>query len=871
MSKTNSDQEKDEVIIKDSLKEAYKEDLINEGIHFTKNCGLNEEGSSDSNLTPMDFIPPNFELSEQHRQANFMRKPAEMETSGTTGKPFIDNRCQCCNKSYNTELYKLNDSSKDFAIHGFGISLYFAMLKYLIYLSCILCVGCIVIFIIYLNGGVTEGHLNNFNENLETAKRVAGKHYYDSFANKLSLGRVLAEQVSNVVVIGLVLLVLFFYFPFIQFNAKLNGLAMKLNNNNLTPADYTVMLSGTPIREMDDEEIKTEFENFMKLNIKSIQIKVLKVIPTYDLSYFMQLDKQYKTIHREQIVIENKRRLLREKRPSLTEEELERKYPDEYESKKYKEIKQKAMELKNKMKDAKKPENSSRLKILFVTFTNTAANEIIEKYKVGMLRYLFNKSDYSMRNKSVMILPAPEPEDVKWENLNYTFANRFLRVLINGFITLCLLCICLTANIFISKTTKELIKEDKDTHPWVLIALNLVFSSITTCINSVLSIVIPILTKYEYLESQTGYYCSVAIKLSIALFLNSTIIPIITYVRDTYFTYGGFVMTVGTNWLFICFLNPILEVFDVFYIFSWVKWKYIKSQGSQSKLTQYEANIASGPYELNVITRFSQMINIIFFTSFYVILFPPGIIITILGYLFQYWVSKVLMIYRYKVPRISSEIALYCMKLVGIFVPIFFLISGEIFMARFKTDSILNYEVGLTLPILLILFLFIISYVLSTQKKEHDSILFRIFVGDNSFIVEFHNMFKDVEYDPFYFGASDYKIANPITKDEGITELMKYYNENLETEEDKEFIDSVKKNLVRAQRHNRIGYGAFLRPDRYHGQNMLEPVSGADETIMGRGYNQRRRRRYRRGGIRQSTRRRSCKRREDKYRVVEYD
>eukprot|EP00826_Nyctotherus_ovalis_P041923 TRINITY_DN4272_c0_g2_i2.p1 TRINITY_DN4272_c0_g2~~TRINITY_DN4272_c0_g2_i2.p1 ORF type:complete len:393 (+),score=77.26 TRINITY_DN4272_c0_g2_i2:47-1180(+) len=347
----------------------------------------------------------------------------------------------------------------------------------------------------------------------------------------------------------------------------------------------------------------------------------------------------------------------------------------------------------------------------------------------------------------------------------------------------------------------------------------------------------------RYLESQTNYYCSVAIKLSIALFLNSGIIPIITYVWDTYFTYGGFLMTVLTNWLFICFLNPVLEIFDVWYIFSWVMWKLTKSKGDKSPLTQQEANIELEPYELSVVTKFSQMLNIMFYTSFYVILFPPGIIITILGYLFQYWVSKALLIHRYKVPRISGEIALYCMWLVGFLFPILCLVSGEIFMARLKTDSILNYEMALTIPLVLVMLLFALSYIFSAYERDHSSVFYQIFVGDDSLLVDFHNKFMDVEYDPFYFGASDYKIANPITKEEGIDELMKYCNENAEDDNDKQFIESIKSNLFVAQLHGRISYGAFLKPDRYQVKNSPE-----EEALMGKGISQgRRRRRYRHG------------------------
>ena len=116
----------------------------------------------------------------------------------------------------------------------------------------------------------------------------------------------------------------------------------------------------------------------------------------------------------------------------------------------------------------------------------------------------------------------------------------------------------------------------------------------------VLSFVIPAITKFEKSTTGTAYDCSVALKLSLSLFLNSGIIPIITYKEDTYFTDGGFLMSVWLNWLCIAVLSPILELFSVQYLLSVLFYRTLKSRATKSLMTQREANIESEPISPNL-------------------------------------------------------------------------------------------------------------------------------------------------------------------------------------------------------------------------------------------------------------------------------
>ena len=285
--------------------------------------------------------------------------------------------------------------------------------------------------------------------------------------------------------------------------------------------------------------------------------------------------------------------------------------------------------------------NVKKAHTAFVTFTKTVADDVVDQYKISTFKFLFTSMGYKMRGKRVIVDFADEPEDVKWENLGYTFCQRLGRICLNGFITLVILAACCVANVFVSKASKDN-SEDKDISTVIMILFSVLFSLITLVINTILGFVIPYITNFAKHSNQTNYYCSVTIKLALSLFLNSSIIPVITYDREIYFDKGGLLMTVFTNWLFLCFLTPMMELVDVSYILFLIQWKLARNKGFKSTLTQRQANEEAGPYEMDIVTRFSQIANIMFYTAFYILIFPPGILITILGLLFQYWVCKLL-------------------------------------------------------------------------------------------------------------------------------------------------------------------------------------------------------------------------------------
>ena len=159
----------------------------------------------------------------------------------TTMTETPDERCPCCNKMPTNNLYGLNEDTSKFAIHGFGISLYFAMSRYIIYICLILLLGCAGIGFMYYNGGVNELTFNDPNTLIKDEERIASIDYRDSFLNQLSIGRAKYEEVSNVLLIAISGIMILFYFSWVQFNTILYSLDVTLNIDNLTPDRKSVV------------------------------------------------------------------------------------------------------------------------------------------------------------------------------------------------------------------------------------------------------------------------------------------------------------------------------------------------------------------------------------------------------------------------------------------------------------------------------------------------------------------------------------------------------------------------------------------------------------------------------------------------------
>lgn len=160
---------------------------------------------------------------------------------------------------------------------------------------------------------------------------------------------------------------------------------------------------------------------------------------------------------------------------------------------------------------------------------------------------------------------APEPTDIYWENLPVSYWQRRFRILITYTCTVILIGICfgIIYGINIAKTK---LNSFSDIPYGTIRGLSILASVIIVFINTALRTVVRELSLQERHETYTDYNLSVAFKLTLARFVNSSIVPIVVNLDSSrWFVDGGLVSDVFYIILSISFLDPILYVIDLGY------------------------------------------------------------------------------------------------------------------------------------------------------------------------------------------------------------------------------------------------------------------------------------------------------------------
>lgn len=298
----------------------------------------------------------------------------------------------------------------------------------------------------------------------------------------------------------------------------LNSLESEADYQIITPEDYTLMISDIPDNFETYDQLKDEV-----LDIHSIV--PLEVNLTYKISEYMNKKVEFRKYKKLLRIMHNKGDLQISSGccgKVLTKQEVARK------------IIEIDCEL-NEMIDTFEDEEKMRMLFtgtVFATFKDVTDYDAyreffpintLSKIIIYLKMYIFccclndRKLRYLKKSLSLTIDEAPEPSDIKWENLEITNRERRWRTFLVLVAVFFVLCFSFGVLLGISFVQKEI--SSKNTAAKYF--LSLAFACVISIFNWIITQLMIRLTNYEANVSQTNYLLSFSLKLLFFTFINS--------------------------------------------------------------------------------------------------------------------------------------------------------------------------------------------------------------------------------------------------------------------------------------------------------------------------------------------------------------
>ena len=396
-------------------------------------------------------------------------------------------------------------------------------------------------------------------------------------------------------------------------------------------------------------------------------------------------------------------------------------------------------------------------------FYNNFPHFFIESFYYKMKNigyYLFccfidKKERKRLARERIRVYLAPEPEDVIWENMEFSVFQRFYRIIIIYFLSFLLIGFAFVV-VYLLNNYQDSIEEKNWSETTKLIA-SFSITIVISLLNKFLEIIMEIFTKMEKQKSMTNFYLSYSIKLTIFTFMISAFVPFLAnYIRHKHNLNNHDNKILITNMLVLfltnAFIHPVVWTINISLIIKKIRIYFIerrKDPNSMHFKTQKELNDIYELPSMEIASKYSYIFMTILMTMFYLPIFPLGVPITMLGLIFAYFLEKFNFTHGYKRPEMLNE------KL-GEFHFDFFLIM----MISYSIGDYV-FTKGLfekeTWPFINIVFFSILSIIPYTKPIAY------YFKSSKAFNV------NSIPINEVYFSFyNDYQRQNPFTKKDGL-------------------------------------------------------------------------------------------------------
>jgi hypothetical protein len=304
---------------------------------------------------------------------------------------------------------------------------------------------------------------------------------------------------------------------------------------------------------------------------------------------------------------------------------------------------------------------------------------------IGQLRYFFcfccidkiDNSKFIMKYLKMEIEEAPNPEDIIFENLEFTQQSKTYRVV--GYNMISLLLIGIGFGIILGLQNLQMYVNKKDYNKIIYYLISLCITIISSIINIIFEELLDMLTKHEKQNSTTDYYLSYSIKLTIFSFLIKGIIPLVAEEILGTTNYEILITNMLTMFLVNSIITPLiwtLQLTPNYWIKKLEKYLIKKNQMKYLNMNQKKLNELYEKSDMNIAEKYSYIAKTLLMTFLYISIFPFGVLISLGGFIICYFLEKYNFINNYKRPEVlNNSLFFFYMRNYVIF--IFFIGIGD--------------------------------------------------------------------------------------------------------------------------------------------------------------------------------------------------